>query len=91
MSQRKIMRVINTKLEGLTDKEINDFNIKIDKIRDDLYKNENNLYKDLRGVLSDKKILKLKFARENFQRQLLQQIRQKRKNSTQNLRCRIWN
>jgi hypothetical protein len=79
VSQRKIMRVINTKLESLSDKEISDYNLKIDKIREDLYKNENDLYKDLKGILSDKKILKLKFARENFQRHLLQQIRQNRK------------
>lgn len=78
-SQRKIMRVINTKLESLSDKEVSDYNLKIDKIREDLYKNENDLYKDLKGILSDKKILKLKFARENFQRHLLQQIRQNRK------------
>jgi hypothetical protein len=71
--------VINTKLESLSDKEVSDYNLKIDKIREDLYKNENDLYKDLKGILSDKKILKLKFARENFQRHLLQQIRQNRK------------
>lgn len=78
-SQRKIMRALNTKFESLTDKEISDYITKIDKIKEDLYKNEIELYKQIKGVLSEKKILKLKFARENFQRELLQQIRKKRK------------
>lgn len=78
-SQRKLVKSLNAKMETITDKEITDFNSKLDKLRDDLYKNENDLYKQLKGVILDKKILKLKIARENFQKHLLQKLRHKRR------------
>jgi hypothetical protein len=78
-SQRKLVKSLNAKMETITDKEITDFNSKLDKLRDDLYKNENDLYKQLKGVILDKKILKLKIARENFQKHLLHKLRHKRR------------
>ena len=78
-NQRKLVRSLNAKMETLTDKEIADFNSKFDKVRDDLYKNEADLYKQLKGIISEKKILKLKIARENFQKHLLHQLRHKRR------------
>lgn len=78
-NQRKLVRSLNAKMETLTDKDIAEFNSKLDKLRDDLYKNEADLYKQLKGVITEKKILKLKIARENFQKHLLQQLRQKRR------------
>ena len=78
-NQRKLVRSLNAKMETLTDKEIADFNSKFDKVKDDLYKNEADLYKQLKGIISEKKILKLKIARENFQKHLLHQLRHKRR------------
>lgn len=78
-THRKIIRQLNLKIDDLSDKDIAENNLKLDKIREELYQNENDLYKQLKGILSEKKILKLKFARENFQKHLLEQLRQRQK------------
>lgn len=44
---------------------------------EDLYQNQKNLINNLKGVISSKKILRLKKAEEDFKRKLLQQYRDK--------------
>ena len=51
----------------------------MEKIEEDLFNLRRKFIKDLQGVVSAKKIIKLKKAEEDFNRELLKQMREKRK------------
>ena len=51
----------------------------VEKIEEDLFNLKKKFIKDLQGVISAKKIIKLKKAEEDFNRELLKQMREKRR------------
>ena len=52
----------------------------MEKIEEDLFNLKKKFIKDLQSVISAKKIIKLKKAEEDFNRELLKQMREKHKN-----------
>ena len=64
----------------LSDKDANIMLNQMEANEDDLYKLRKKLITDLKAVLPAIKIIKLKKAEEGFNRKLLQQYRDKRKN-----------
>lgn len=67
-------------INSLSDKEANKILEKILTIRTKELENRKKLFKDLRDVLSPKKILKLERAEENFKRKLLRRLKKHREN-----------
>ncbi len=68
----------NGGIDALSDTEANKLIDKFIDIKSKMVAYETALIEDLRKVLPPKKIIKLKKAEEDFKRQLLKQIRQKR-------------
>ena len=66
-------------VENLSEKEASTLLIQMEKIEEDLFNLRRKFIKDLQGVVSAKKIIKLKKAEEDFNRELLKQMREKRK------------
>ena len=66
-------------VENLSEKEASALLIQMEKIEEDLFNLRRKFIKDLQGVVSAKKIIKLKKAEEDFNRELLKQMREKRK------------
>lgn len=66
-------------VENLSEKEASALLIQMEKIEEDLFSLRRKFIKDLQGVVSAKKIIKLKKAEEDFNRELLKQMREKRK------------
>ena len=66
-------------VDKLSEKEASALLIQMEKIEEDLFNLRNKFIKDLQGVISAKKIIKLKKAEEDFNRELLKQMREKRR------------
>lgn len=66
-------------VEKLSEKEASNSLIQMEKIEEDLFQLRKKFIKDLQGVISAKKIIKLKKAEEDFNRVLLKQMREKRR------------
>lgn len=66
-------------VEKLTEKEASNLLIQMETIEENLFSLRKKFIKDLNGVISAKKIIKLKKAEEDFNRHLLKQIRDRRK------------
>ena len=66
-------------IDKLSEKEASALLIQMEKIEEDLFNLRNKFIKDLQGVISAKKIIKLKKAEEDFNRELLKQMREKRR------------
>lgn len=66
-------------VDKLSEKEASTLLIQMEKIEEDLFNLRKKFIKDLQGVISAKKIIKLKKAEEDFNRELLKQMREKRR------------
>lgn len=66
-------------VDKLTEKEASALLVQMEKIEEDLFNLRKKFIKDLQGIISAKKIIKLKKAEEDFNRELLKQMREKRK------------
>ena len=66
-------------VEKLSEKDASNSLIQMEKIEEDLFNLRRKFIKDLQGVVSAKKIIKLKKAEEDFNRELLKQMREKRR------------
>ena len=66
-------------VDKLSEKEASALLIQMEKIEEDLFNLRNKFIKDLQGVISAKKIIKLTKAEEDFNRELLKQMREKRR------------
>lgn len=67
--------------EKLTEKEAATLLMQMEAIEESMFQLRKKFIKDLQGVLSSSKIIKLKIAEEEFNRHLLKQIKEKRKNN----------
>ena len=67
-------------INNLSDKEATTLLAQMESAEDELYQLKKKFIANLKGVISPIKILKLKKAEEGFNRKLLQQYRDKRKN-----------
>ena len=66
-------------VDKLSEKDASNSLIQMEKIEEDLFNLKKKFIKDLQGVISAKKIIKLKKAEEDFNRELLKQMREKRR------------
>ena len=66
-------------VEKLSEKDASNSLMQMEKIEEDLFNLKKKFIKDLQGVISAKKIIKLKKAEEDFNRELLKQMREKRR------------
>ena len=66
-------------VEKLSEKDASALLIQIESIEESLFSMRKKFVKDLQVVISAKKIIKLKKAEDDFNRQLLKQIRDKRR------------
>ncbi len=66
-------------VEKLSEKDASNLLVQMEKIEEDLFNLKKKFIKDLQGVISAKKIIKLKKAEEDFNRELLKQMREKRR------------
>ena len=66
-------------VEKLSEKDAFNSLAQMEKIEEDLFNLRRKFIKDLQGVVSAKKIIKLKKAEEDFNRELLKQMREKRR------------
>jgi hypothetical protein len=66
-------------VEKLSEKEASALLTQMETIEENLFTLRKKFIKDLQGVISAKKIIKLKKAEEDFNRHLLKQMREKRK------------
>lgn len=66
-------------VESLSEKEASALLIQMEKIEEDLFNLRRKFIKDLQSIVSAKKIIKLKKAEEDFNRELLKQMREKRR------------
>lgn len=66
-------------VENLSEKEASALLVQMEKIEEDLFNLRRKFIKELQGVISAKKIIKLKKAEEDFNRELLKQMRDKRR------------
>jgi hypothetical protein len=66
-------------VEKLTEKEASTLLAQMETIEENLFALRKKFIKDLQGVISAKKIIKLKKAEEDFNRELLKQMREKRR------------
>jgi len=73
-------KIKNGGLENITDAQANALIDKGMSLENEALKNNNELIKNLRNVISAKKIIKLKKVEEDFKRQLLERYRQHKKN-----------
>lgn len=67
-------------IDKLSEKEAGTLLTQIESTEDELYQLKKKFVANLKGVISPIKIIKLKKAEEGFNRKLLQQYRNKRKN-----------
>ena len=66
-------------IEKLSEKEASSLLDQMENIEENLFLLQKKFTKDLQGIVSDKKIMKLKKAEGDFNRHLLKQMREKRK------------
>lgn len=67
------------KVDKLSEKEALSLLVQMEKIEEDLFNLRKKFIKDLQNVISAKKIIKLKKAEEDFNRELLKQMKEKRR------------
>ena len=67
-------------IEKLSEKEASSLLSQMQSIEESLFTLQKKYTKDLQGIMSDKKIMKLKKAEGDFNRHLLKQMREKHKN-----------
>lgn len=67
-------------IEKLSEKEASSLLDQMENIEENLFLLQKKFTKDLQGIVSDKKIMKLKKAEGDFNRHLLKQMREKHKN-----------
>ncbi len=68
----------NGGLENLSEEEAQIITQNIDKLKTNIYQTENEKYNKLQKVLSAKKLLKLYKAEQDFKKELLNRLREKR-------------
>ena len=66
-------------IEKLSEKEASTLLIQMESVEESLFSLRKKFIKDLQGVISAKKIIKLKKAEEDFNRTLLRQMKERRK------------
>ena len=66
-------------VDKLSEKDASNSLAQMEKIEEDLFNLKKKFIKDLQSVISAKKIIKLKKAEEDFNRELLKQMREKRR------------
>ena len=66
-------------VEKLSEKDASNSLAQMEKIEEDLFNLKKKFIKDLQSVISAKKIIKLKKAEEDFNRELLKQMQEKRR------------
>lgn len=66
-------------IEKLSEKEASTLLTQMESVEESLFALRKKFIKDLQGVISAKKIIKLKKAEEDFNRTLLRQIKERRK------------
>ena len=66
-------------VEKLSEKDASTLLTQMETIEENLFTLRKKFIKDLQGVISAKKIIKLKKAEEDFNRELLKQMREKRR------------
>ncbi len=66
-------------VEKLSEKDASNSLAQMEKLEEDLFNLKKKFIKDLQSVISAKKIIKLKKAEEDFNRELLKQMREKRR------------
>lgn len=64
-------------LESMSDKDASALLTQLENTEEDLFTNRKKMVMSLKGILSPKKLLKLKRAEDNFSKKLLQQYRNK--------------
>lgn len=64
-------------LESMSDKDASALLTQLENTEEDLFTNRKKMIMSLKGILSPKKLLKLKRAEDNFSKKLLQQYRNK--------------
>ncbi len=83
LRQEKMKAILNRfepgSVEKLTEKDASGLLTQMETIEENLFSLRKKFIKDLQSVVSAKKIIKLKKAEEDFNRQLLKQIREKRR------------
>lgn len=72
-------RMDDDDLDKMSDKEANNLLQQMETTEDDLYQNKKKFVASLKGIISPIKIIKLKKAEDNFNRKLLKQYRDKRR------------
>jgi len=81
LRHKKMKSFINRMDEGaldkMSEKESSDLLTQMESNEDELYLNRKKFIANLRGIISPKKIIKLKKAEDDFNRKLLQQYREK--------------
>ena len=73
-------RIDDNGIDKLSEKEAGTLLAQMESTEDELYQLKKRFVANLKGVISSIKIIKLKKAEEGFNRKLLQQYRDKRKN-----------
>ena len=71
---------METSIDKITEKEALSLLSQIESTEDELYQLRKKLITDLKGVISAQKIIKLRKAEEDFNRNLLKQFRGGRQN-----------
>ena len=66
-------------VDKLSEKEASALLVQMESLEENLFNLRKKFIKDLQGVISAKKIIKLKKAEEDFNRELLKQMREKRR------------
>ena len=66
-------------VDKLSEKEASALLVQMESLEENLFNLKKKFIKDLQGVISAKKIIKLKKAEEDFNRELLKQMREKRR------------
>ena len=66
-------------VEKLSEKDASALLVQMESLEENLFNLKKKFIKDLQGVISAKKIIKLKKAEEDFNRELLKQMREKRR------------
>ena len=66
-------------VEKLSEKDASTLLTQMESVEESLFALRKKFIKDLQGVISAKKIIKLKKAEEDFNRTLLRQIKERRK------------
>ena len=77
---KSFLKKEDNNLNKLTDKEASALLAKMESNEDEMRQLQKKLITNLKGVISPVKIIKLKKAEEDFNKKLLQQFRDKKRN-----------